>query len=372
MNSIKNKFTLPIIILTLIIVLTISIGTFFANITISRQQQNINTHVQSFVQNYQDPISQFVLNQNITNEFDALSSSLININILILIFLLIFSVITITVITRGANKLNSKLQAIQDYLQSLIKGKPYLNPLPSFMAIDSSIDELSKTYQDFINTLKASVVELETVGFSKSRFKNTDFNNTLNSATLNKSFDNINEKITTISKNIVTDSKNVTNINTWEYISTNLLNQNEQFKNYISQSKSITSYLEKINKGNLGIRLNTNEDQPLLQHINSLVAAFDKFINEIDNISLNDLSNKLNEDYPLYLSNIKYNFNNAITKNNNNLTQLKSLVDELQNKEKQKQQNISNKVNSNSHPKSSTTNYNAKDIDFTGRSFGKY
>ena len=304
-----------------------------------------------------------------------------NINIIKVIGYIFAILISISIGKGNANKIRDEIGGINNHINALKEGNANrFNPIfTETKEIVDSISQLEDINIEVKNAFLASITEMEKKGnFTPlPRFKEKSKVFSL----INQAMDNANKKISNISASLG-DSQ--AKDNQWLFIENAILTNKNNLESGKKQVAEIINALKKVEAGNYKESMITdkNEYYPSIKtHYNNGIESLNSFLKELTNTINQNFTTKIEGEYTGELNTLKTSLNRGIDTNLKNIEELKTLKETKETKKifepktfepKRRETRTGVKSRPGAISPRPTLKDNTPEIDFTGRSFGKY
>ena len=305
---------------------------------------------------------------------------------LIVVIVVVALLIKISVVNTFMERLVKNLETFKQYVNNLKENRRQLGnvQIEQMSDVKADIDAIYNTHVENVQELYRVIRELETTG--KIDIKLLQVNKIIDSREYEKTLNNLNTKINTT----YTDLKQISgldknNLNLWQFIKESVdrikLDTTEKEKEILEISDMIT----KLTEGNFGSRIGIKNETSYGKAKGNLIDLQEmlaKFTKEVTESSNNTFGIKLlGNNYAGDFGRAKTGFDRAVEINKGTISALKEEIEKLRRKEsdmkiqtttRRPTRSTSSASNPVHLPMTPVLNLSHKDIDFTGRSFGKY
>ena len=242
-----------------------------------------------------------------------------------------------------------------------------------FPEISSDLREIDNQFKLLSSSIVTALSEIEEQGSATK-----DFSGSLNMLEANRSLTSINNKI-----KLVFDSLKTVELKRKSYTNSQWDDANQKIQLLIAQNTAlekqmtdIESFAKKIEAGDFSVRFRSNINKETETAINSFVLTIENNLKEIERALASGFSQKINIGYQGQgqLNSLKNSYNKAVDTNIANIESLKTKISDLQqaNIQFKPTKTIRRAANPDAFLKPMAPIPKFKDIDFTGRGFGKY
>ena len=284
----------------------------------------------------------------------------------------------------AANKITQDIRNLKKYMFDVRDNrKTYIGEMAYLGEIQQDVEKLYTELKNNISDLNASLKEIEKAGQITTRV--SDDNRILDARDYNKTVDAINSQMNTV----YTLAKELGHVDKstgvlWQGIKDNLVAIKQDNQEREKEISEIEAALEKIKEGNLTARPAVNHKNKYgktKEHLIDAQSVMNEFLKDVSDTANNGFNAGLKGNYPGEYGRAKAGIDRTVENNKRTLTTLRNEIDALQKKERAaRMPDPVRRTTTTASGRTATIPRSAppvlkgdfQDIDFTGRSFGKY
>lgn len=314
--------------------------------------------------------SWLIITQSETNYLFFIAKSLI---------LIIGISIAFAMASSEAAKITENVNKLKDFVHAIKNGTAYRDIPEYFEDIANDMIIVESQFKKTLQYVLDIVSQFDKDGYTDN--VDVPINNSFNIIELKRTIDQLSTKTNYIFdslKDIEVVKKSYFN-SKWEETKQKIIAIQDQNLALKKQIKDIQSFAERMGKGDFSTRFrsDTYKDSKALEtSINNWASSIDDYLKDLDKALSNEFNEQINKTYNGQLETVKNRYNRAVEINNTNIESLKSKITDLQEKSKEAEANkpVSRVTRSRGDfvikPVIQPPKF--KNMDFTGRGFGKY
>ena len=390
-KSVVMKNIISISIIMMLVVVGLSVAGILANnrsasaiTTYSRELSQIARELQNETADAARHFQRLASLETVMTQQANRGASQANIFVIsLVVFVILGLIIGILVVNGSLTKFVDQLNNLKKYIEEIRENKR------GSLSNMADVNEIKEVVDQMYGALKG---DLEQVN---AAFKELDLNGHINRKELvnNKLIDtrefervvtNINTKMSSLAKDLKDAAKITAEKNTgvWQ----NIKEATDKFKFNATESQKevaeVTDVIKKMAEGNFNAKVMPKADSDLAQlktELSTLQDNLGKFTKDVMDASGSMLNSPLRGQYSGELQRVKTSFDRAVENNKNMINSLRDDVERLRKSEREIKVQAAatpqrKERRSGASPLTVTPvlNLGHKDIDFTGRSLGKY